>query len=97
MSEYGDDQCVHCGEVRIVGSNLCAACLVRLDNIRLTEIERLENEKLVLYDKLQQSLRLCERLLDHISSEAVYISELRLELWKAKGIVAEGESDEKTG
>lgn len=88
---YGDDQCVYCDGIRVGKSAMCADCLVLMCNIRLVEIERLEKEKLVLHDKLQQAVRLNERLLDHISSEAVYISELRLELWKAKGIIKGGQ------
>lgn len=87
MAVYGDDQCICCGALRVAKSYYCAECLVKLCEIRRVEIERLEREKLLLHDKLQQALRLGERLLDHISSEAVYMSELRLVLWKAKGII----------
>jgi hypothetical protein len=90
IMKYGDDQCICCGALRVTKSDKCAECFVRLCEIRLIEIERLEKEKIVLHDKLQQAVRLSERLLDHISSEAVYTSELRLELWKAKGIIKGG-------
>jgi hypothetical protein len=61
-----------------------------LDKIRLVEVERVEKERVALKVKLVRSMQLNARLLDHISSEATYTSELRLELWKAKGIIKRG-------
>lgn len=90
MPKHEEDQCVQCGAIRVASSDLCPQCLVRLCEIRLTEIDRLEDEKLLLHDKLQQALRLVEKLLDHISSEAAYTSEVRLELRKAKRIIKAG-------
>lgn len=86
----GNDQCVYCGGLRVARSDMCADCLVEMCKTRLLEIERLEKEKIVLNDKLRQALRLDERLLDHISREAVYILDLRLELWRAKEITRRG-------
>ena len=87
MSIYGDNQCAQCGAVRVAGSTLCPQCLAKwvntsalVHNIAEARIKELEHEKKLLSE-------LVVRLLDHISSEAVYTSELRLELWKAKGSV----------
>jgi hypothetical protein len=90
MSTDGDDQCVHCGGNRGEKSVLDIDCLETAYKISLIrrmasdlKIKKLEREKKALSE-------LVERLIDHISSEAVYTSELRLELWKTKGIIKGG-------
>lgn len=69
---YGDDQCEGCGGIRVEGSNLCVNCLVALCPIRLQEIEKLEEIKKELKEKVEKLSKLVERLLDHITQEAVY-------------------------
>lgn len=87
---YGDDQCVQCGAVRVAGSTLCAGCLVGEQKSLLIRSTAYESEIKKLKKKLKKAIALAARLVDHISSEAVYTSELRLELWKAKGIIKGG-------
>lgn len=87
---YGDDQCVRCGGVRVAMSNMCADCLVGDLKRLLARSMGYEVEIKMLKKKLKEAIALDARLLDHISSEAVYTSELRLELWKAKGIIKGG-------
>jgi hypothetical protein len=53
-------------------------------------IKKLEEEK----SKLEE---LVERLFEHISSEAVYTSGLRLELWETKKIINGRQKDGKDG
>lgn len=94
---YDNDQCVHCGGIRATESPLCVGCLVTLVNtyapahdIAEARIKKLEHEKKALSE-------LVERLLDHISSEAVYTSELRLELLRLRKSISAGGSHEKAG
>lgn len=85
---YGDDQCVRCGGIRVAGSTLCEDCLVKSLNNCRPALHIAEGRKKELEEEKRELMELVEKLLDHISSEAVYTAELRLELWKAKGIVA---------
>jgi len=82
--KYDDDQCVRCGAIRAAGSDLCVDCLVAkvnsfgpVQDIALGKIKRAE-------EKVRTLTLLSERLLDHISSEAVYVAELRIKLLKAE-------------
>lgn len=88
MPIYGDDRCAQCGGLRVGKSDMCADCLVKLCGIRLVRTRRLEKEKLLLEERFDRATKLIDRLLDHISREAVYTSELRLELWEAKESVS---------
>ncbi len=73
---YGDDQCVVCGGIRVAKSTLCVDCLVKLassfgpaQDIAEAKIKELEGQ----VEKLKG---LCERLLDHVSQNIVYGSNL---------------------
>ncbi len=90
MVKFSDNKCLKCGGIRAAESPLCVDCLIALVNtyapaqdIANARIKKLEEEK----SKLSG---LVERLLEHISSEAVYMSGLRLELWKTKKIINGG-------
>jgi len=76
MPKYDYDQCVQCGGVRVVGSTLCASCLAEIHKKLLTRCAGLELKIKQLEGKNKKLTALCERLLDHITSEAVYAGEL---------------------
>jgi len=84
MPVYDNDECVQCGGIRTAKSNLCVDCLVRsYENANEDNHEKARRIK-KLEERNERANMLCDRLLDHISSEAVYIAELRIKLFKAE-------------
>ena len=76
MPRNNDNQCVQCGGIRVAGSTLCDDCLKkRLD---AEKAENLIKREVIegLKRKNQKLTGLCERLLDHITNDAVYTGEL---------------------
>ena len=77
---YDDDQCVQCGGIRVERSTLCANCLAAAVGEKLAKIDQLVKENKVLDEKCEKLRELCERLIDHITSEAVHNSALEEEI-----------------
>jgi len=82
MIENG--KCANCGGVRVAGSTLCADCLFSLCEIRLEEIDRLEKEEKELVEKVEKLTALVNRLLDHITEDMIYSSQLWTQVKKVK-------------
>jgi len=81
---YDDDQCVRCGAIRAAGSPLCVDCLVATVNSFAPAQDIAEAKFKESEEKVAALTAMVERLLDHISSEAVYTAELRIKLLKAE-------------
>lgn len=76
---YNDDQCEECGAAWVSAPWLCVGCLKkRLDAERA---ENLIKRQVIesLKRKNEKLKELCERLLDHITSQSVYAAELEQE------------------
>jgi len=84
MPAYDDDQCVQCGAIRAAGSPLCVDCLVATVNSFAPAQDIADATIKELKGNVEALTIMVERLLDHISSEAVYVAELRMKLLKAK-------------
>lgn len=69
---YNDDRCVQCGGTRVAFSTLCVDCLVKM----ISDIKADNREKAIkikeLEETLEKALSLIERLLDHVTREAIY-------------------------
>lgn len=73
---YGDDQCVHCGGIRVARSTLCADCLVKYSARRTHGNIEKDKEIKELEGKLDKSIEMIERLLDHIARESIHSGDL---------------------
>jgi hypothetical protein len=76
MPRYGDDQCERCGGIRAAGSPLCVACLVATINSLAPLQDILEARIKELEGKNKKLREICERLIDHVTSEAMHNSVL---------------------
>jgi len=81
--KYDDDQCVRCGAIRAARSLLCVDCLVAAANSFAAALDIAEAKIKELEGKNKKLTALCERLLDHITSEALYAGEY--ERWMTIG------------
>ena len=80
MPRYGEDQCSQCGAIRAAGSVLCVDCLVK-EHFAAASDNHDKAEKIKdLKEKVRMLTLMSERLLNHITSEAVYTTELRIKL-----------------
>ena len=82
--EYDDDQCIRCGAIRAARSTLCVDCLVATVNSFAPAQDIAKATIKELQGNVEALTIMVDRLLDHVSSEAVYIAELRLKLLKAE-------------
>ena len=80
MPVYGADQCTQCGAIRAAGSPLCVDCLVGAYDRSTKDYYEKGKEIGDLKEKVKMLMSMTERLLDHISTEAVYPTELRIKL-----------------
>lgn len=74
---YEDDQCEQCGGIRVEGSNLCEDCLVQSVNSLRPALQIAEAKIEDLNERFDRAIELVDKLLSHISSEAMYTSELQ--------------------
>jgi regulator of sigma D len=78
--KYDDDQCERCGGIRAAGSSLCVACLVATIN-SLAPLQDISEARIMRLEGNNKKLReICERLIDHVTSEAVHNSVLEEEI-----------------
>jgi len=82
--KYDDDQCVRCGAIRAAKSDLCVDCLVAMVNSFAPAQDIAESKNKELEEEIKALTLLSERLLNYITSEAVYAAELRIKLLKAE-------------
>jgi len=81
---YDDDQCAQCGAIRAPKSTLCVDCLAVAYEDAVDDNYRKANKIAELEEKRQKAATLCDRLLEHISAEAIYVTELRIKLLRAE-------------
>ncbi len=82
MLKYDDDQCVRCGGIRIAGTSLCGNCLTEAFLKGSAREDRLWKQIVELEGKNKKLTALCERLLDHITSDTVHIDNLEEQIYR---------------
>jgi len=90
MPKYDDDQCVRCGAIRAARSLLCVDCLVATVNSFAPAQDIAEAKIKELEGKNKKLTALCERLLDHITSQVIYSGEFERLMTESRKIAERG-------